>query len=388
MKILHVGPIKPTRAAGGPNHSIRSLTSALAEIGLDVGLLPSLALAPGTKMVGPPGVQLLKSPLKRQLNPWFISNDWIRQIQEEFGTPDLVNFHSTYIPFHTALARQCKKVGWPYIITPRGVMSTLAQTVKQTKKSVANLLFFRSYVKNAAAIHALNPREAQEIQDLFEVKRIFTVSNGVEDDLLEAREILSPANLGDFRCTGDFVLGFVGRIDMYHKGLDLLLKAIAILKSETNGFIYKLFLIGPFHSKRDERSCFSLIKSLGLKDDVKSFGPKYGEEKLRYFLTCDVFVHPSRFEGMPMAVLEAMTLGRPCLVTPGSNMGELVRECGGWECQPTPRSIAEKIEYIYEKRDSLGVVGQRSHEMMRLRFTWRKVAQKMREEYLKLCDRE
>jgi glycosyltransferase involved in cell wall biosynthesis len=131
-----------------------------------------------------------------------------------------------------------------------------------------------------------------------------------------------------------------------------------------------------------------LLKSLGLKNNVKSLGPKYGEEKLRYFLACDVFVHPSRFEGMPLAVLEAMALGRPCLVTPGSNMGELVHECGGWQCQPTPRSIAEKIKYIYEKRDSLGVVGQRSHEMMRLRFTWRKVAQQMSEEYAKLCDRE
>jgi glycosyltransferase involved in cell wall biosynthesis len=127
------------------------------------------------------------------------------------------------------------------------------------------------------------------------------------------------------------------------------------------------------------------VKTLGLKDDVRLLGPKYGEEKLRYFLACDVFVHTSRFEGMPMAVLEAMALGRPCLVTPGSNMGEVVRECGGWECQPTPRSIAETIKSIYGKRDSLDVIGQRSHELMRLRFTWRKVARQLYQEYTKLC---
>ena len=388
MKILHVGGIEPSRSAGGQNHSIRGLAAAQAEIGLSVGLLPSLPLPSGVSMEEVPGVLLLESPSKPHYNPWLISHDWIEHIRRDFGTPDIVNFHSTYIPFHTALARRCKQADWPYIITARGVMNSLAQNVKRMKKSIANLLFFRSYVKNAAAIHALSPGEAKEIQDLFEVKRIFTVSNGVEDYLLEAREKLSPADLGDFKCPGDLILGFVGRIDMYHKGLDLLLKAMAILKSQAGEFGCKLFVIGPFHRKKDEQSFFSAVKSLGLKDGVKSLGPKYGEEKLRYFLACDVFVHTSRFEGMPMSVLEAMALGRPCLVTPGSNTGELVRECGGWECKPNPGAIVETIKSIYEKRDSFVAIGRRSHELMRSRFTWRQVAQQMSQEYLKLCKPE
>ena len=385
MNILHVGGIDPSRSAGGQNHSIRGLAAAQAEIGLRVGLLPSLPLPSGASMEEVRGVFLLEGPRKPHYNPWSISYDWIARIRQEFGTPDIVNFHSTYIPFHTALARRCKQVDWPYVITPRGVMSPLAQSVKRTKKSVANLLFFHSYVKNAAAIHALSPREAKEIQDSFAVKRIFTISNGVEDYLLEARDKLSPANLEDFRCPGDLMLGFVGRIDMYHKGLDLLLKAVAILNSQPGAFGCKLFVIGPFHRKRDERSFFSTVKSLDLKDNIKLLGPKYGEEKLRYFLACDAFVHTSRFEGMPMSVLEAMALGRPCLVTPGSNMGEVVRECGGWECQPNAQSIAETIKNIYEKRDSLGLIGKRSHELIRSRFTWRKVAEQLFHEYNKIC---
>jgi glycosyltransferase involved in cell wall biosynthesis len=386
MKILHVGGIEPSRSAGGQNHSIRGLAAAQAELGHSVGLLSSLPLPSGVSMEEVPGVYLLEGLHKPHYNPWLISHDWIERIRRDFGTPDIVNFHSTYIPFHTALARRCKQADWPYIITARGVMNSLALKVKRVKKSIANLLFFRSYVKNAAAIHALSSREAKEIQDLFKVKQIFTISNGVEDYLLEAREKLSPADLDDFRCPGDLMLGFVGRIDMYHKGLDLLLKAMAILKSQSGGFGCKLFVIGPFHRKRDERSFHSAVKSLGLKDDVKLLGPKYGEEKLRYFLACDVFVHTSRFEGMPMSVLEAMALGRPCLVTPGSNMGEVVHECGGWECKPNPRSIAETIKSIYEKRDSLGAIGEQSHKLMRSRFTWRQVAQQTSEEYLKLCD--
>lgn len=381
MKILHVGSIKPTRYAAGPSHSVRGLASAQAAIGLEVGVLSSWPLSRGKLTEELPGVCLLKSPRRVHYNPWLVSRDWISHIRAEFGTPDLINFHSTYIPFHIAFARRYRQVGWPYIITPRGGMTYLAQNVKRTKKRIANFLCFRSYVKHAAAIHALCHREAEEIQSLFEVKRIITVPNGVEDYLLEASEKLSAADLGDFRSEGDLILGFVGRIDVYHKGLDLLLRAMAILKSLRARLKCKLFVIGPFHTKKDEQFFGSAMESLGLKDVVRLLGPKYGEEKLRYFLACDIFVHTSRLEGMPMAVLEAMALGRPCLVTPGTNVADIVREGGGWECKPNPESIAEAVEAIYEKKDSLKALGQASQELMKKRFTWRKIAEQMRYEY-------
>ncbi|GAH10210.1 unnamed protein product, partial [marine sediment metagenome] len=136
--------------------------------------------------------------------------------------------------------------------------------------------------------------------------------------------------------------------------------------------------------KHDERTFHSAIESLGLKNSVKILGPKYGEEKLRYFLACDVFIHTSRFEGMPMAVLEAMALGKPCLVTPGTNMADIVCQGGGWECKPDPKSIAESLKEIYQKKDSLRVLGKKSRELIKTRFTWRKVAQKMYQEYAEL----
>jgi len=386
MKILHVGSIKPTRYAAGPSHSVRGLVLAQAAIGLNVGLLSSWPLSRGKLTEELPGVCLLKSPRGMHYNPWLVSRDWISRIRAEFGTPDLVNFHSTYIPFHIAFARRCRQVGWPYIITPRGGMTYLAQNVKRMKKRIANFLCFRSYVKHAAAIHALCYREAEEIQSLFEVKRIITVPNGVEDYLLEASEKLSAADLGDFGCGGDLMLGFVGRIDAYHKGLDLLLKAMAVLKSWSDEFRCKLFLIGPFYTKKDEQFFGSAVESLGLKDVVRLLGPKYGEEKLRYFLACDIFVHTSRFEGMPMAVLEAMALGRPCLVTPGTNVADIVREGGGWECEPNPESIAEAIKSIYEKKASLEVLGKQSRELMWTRFTWCRVAERLSEEYARIIE--
>ena len=386
MKILHVAPIRPTLGATGPSHSVRGLATAQAQVGLEVGLLSSFPLPSGSKMEETPGVCQLNGLHKEHYNPWCISKDWIDRIKSGFGTPDIVHFHSSYIPFHTALARQCHKLDWPYMISSRGVLGIKAQKRRRVKKAVANLLFFNSYVANAAAVHALCTREADDIQAAFKTQRFIIAPNGVDDYLLDACGELPPADLTDFTQGADLVLGFVGRIDMYHKGIDLLLKAIAILNSQSNGLRCKLFVVGPFHRDKDERSFFSTVKSLGLKDDVKLFGPKYGQEKLRYFLACDAFAHPSRFEGMPMSVLEAMALGRPCLVTPETNVADIVCQGGGWQCSLSPESIAETIKNIYEQKETLQLRGQKSHELMRNRFTWKNIAKKMTQEYEKIIN--
>lgn len=386
MKILHVGFIEPTLCATGPSHSVRGLLRAQAEIGLDVGLLCTFPLAPGQLTDEIPGVYLFKGPHRQQRNPWFVSRDWVTRIKAEFGEPDIVSLEGVYTPFECAFSRICMQQGWPYIVTPRGGLTHLAQKMKRTKKLIANFLFFRSYLKHATAIRALAASEAKQIQELFDVKSIITVPNGVEDYLLKAAEELSPADLSDFKREGDLVLGFVGRIDMFHKGLDLLLEAMAILKSQSREFGYKLFVVGPFRTKKDQQSFWSAIESFGLRDTVKWLGPKYREEKLCHILACDVFVHTSRFEGMPMAVLEAMALKRPCLVTPGTNVADLVRQGGGWECKPEPRSIAEAVNSIYEKRNSLESLGQQSFELIRAQFTWRNIARRLLEEYEKIME--
>ncbi|NIP26888.1 MAG: glycosyltransferase [Phycisphaerae bacterium] len=384
MKILHVGPLMLSHASGLPE-SILGFASAQIDMGLKVGLLSPLPLIQSKSMKQIPSVCLLGSPHRTHYNPWIIPRDWIRHIRNKFGTPDLVNFHSTYIPFNIALARRCRQVSWRYVITAHGVMGCLAQNTKRIKKRIANLLFFRSYVKHAEAIHAFSASEAKEIQKLFKVKKIIIVPNGVEDYFLEASEKLSPADLGDFGSKGDLMLGFIGRIDVYHKGLDLLLNALKLLKSQMERPICNLFVIGPFHTKKDERSFCRMVESLGLKDNVKLLGAKYGKEKLRYFLACDIFVHTSRFEGMPMSVLEAMALGRTCLVTAATNVSDIVCEGGGWACKPDSISIAETIKSIYEQRDSLKALGRQSHELIQTRFTWTNVAQKLYQEHSKLC---
>jgi len=386
MKILHVGPVNSTNnVASGVNQSIRGSITAQAAIGIEVGLLSSSPTSSGISKEELPGVCLIGGCNRRHYNPWFVSRKWIEQIRKEFGVPDVVIFHSTYIPFQIALGRKCRQLGWRYIVTPHGGMNAGAQNVKKTKRFIANTLFFRSFVKHAVAIHAKSESSARQVQSLFAVKQVFTVPNAVDENLFSISKHLPAANLGTFADDVDLMLGFVGRINVHHKGLDLLLEAMGIIKSQSEENKIKLFMIGPFFTEGDKKYVLSTIKSLCLENVVKLCGPKFDQEKWSYFLACDVFVHTSRFEaGIPLAIIEAMALGCPCLATPQNNMTDVVRRGVGWECQPDPESIAEAIMSIYEKRDSLKALGQRSQELIRTQFTWRNIAEQTRDEYAKL----
>ena len=385
MKVLHVGPVAAGLSTSGVNQSIRGSIAAQAELGIEVGLLSSSQSSSEISNEELPGITLIRGYDKQHYNPWFISHKWIEQIRKEFGVPDLVIFHSTYIPFHSALGKKCRKEGWPYIVVPHGGLNFLAQTKKRTKKIIGNFLFLRSFVEHSAAIHAKSDSSAREIKSRYAVKHIFTVPNAVDDNLFNICKQLAPADIGSFANGADLMLGYVGRINVHHKGIDLLMEAMAILDSRTEGPKFKLFMVGPFHSNHDQDYALSAIKSLNLEKVVKFLGPKFGTEKWSHFLACDVFVHPSRFEaGIPLALLEAMALRRPCLATPGANMADAIGEGGGWMADENPDSIAKTILEIYKLRDSLPTVGQQLQDMVRSKYTWGKIAEQERDEYTKV----
>jgi len=385
MKVLHVGPVEAGFSTSGVNQSIRGSITAQAEIGIEVGLLSSSPTSSRISNEELPGVCLVKGYNKRHCNPWFTSHKWIEQIRKEFGVPALVIFHSTYIPFHSALAIKCRKVGWPYIVVPHGGLNILAQTKKRTKKIIGNFLFLRYLVEHAVAIHAKSESSAREIKSRYAVKHIFTVPNAVDDNLLNICKQLAPADIGSFANGADLLLGYVGRINVYHKGIDLLIEAMSILNSRTDVPRVKLFLVGPFFSNCDRKYVLSAIESLKLGDVIKLLGPKFGLEKWSYFLACDLFVHPSRFEaGIPIALLEAMALRRPCLVTPGANMADAIGEGGGWMVDANSDSIAKAILEIYKLRDSLPIVGQQLQDLVHSKYTWGKVAEQEMKEYTKI----
>jgi len=374
MKILHIGPIDPNTAFG-VSASILGLSKAQSSLGHSVALLPSVS--PVSKEALSKDVFLIPNLNPRHYNPWKLSNDWINTIKADFGIPDIINFHDTFIPFHSAFGRICERMGLPYIITPQGGLTHLALSVKPIKKKLGNILFMSHFVKSAKALFATSNNEANDMMKSYQNSKIFILPNGIDEELLSLESKVNPRNLGEFSNEGDLIIGFLGRLDVYHKGIDLLLLAIKSLQDRGYGEKIKLVMIGPFHTNTDKSTIKSLLNSLKYSDKVMIVGPVYGEDKWEWFKTFDVFIHTSRFEGLPVAVLEAMAFGKPCIVTPGSNIQDIILTShGGFLCDESIDSIANAISKSKERKDELSELGNNAKTYVANYLTWKILAQR------------
>ena len=117
-----------------------------------------------------------------------------------------------------------------------------------------------------------------------------------------------------------FQLGLVGNLEVKYKGYEVLFKALDKIKNE-NKFSFLLNLIGGGNPDYINE----LILKYGLEDSVKIIGLlSSGSEVFKALDQIDLYVQPSLTEGLPRAVIEAMSRGCPVLASSVGGMGELL----------------------------------------------------------------
>lgn len=129
------------------------------------------------------------------------------------------------------------------------------------------------------------------------------------------------------------VIGLLGRLDIHHKGLDLLLAALAKLPAPRP----RLVLTG----RCDETARLqSLIREHGLEADVETRAAVPAAGVTRAMGELELFLLPSRFEGCSSAMLEAMMCGRAVLATPVGGVSDWVEDGVTGYCAPAITSDA------------------------------------------------
>lgn len=129
------------------------------------------------------------------------------------------------------------------------------------------------------------------------------------------------SRLDDLRLSArPIVLGTVANLDVPYKGHDLVIRALASLGSLKEQFVYRL--IGPGDPDRLKR----LAADLGVIDQLDITGP-YSHEKVPAALDdIDIYLQPSRQEGLPRAVIEAMARGCVVIGSGAGGIPELISE--------------------------------------------------------------
>lgn len=98
---------------------------------------------------------------------------------------------------------------------------------------------------------------------------------------------------------------FLGRLDFHQKGLDLLLRAFATIKDQTDA---QLRIIG---GGNDEAEMHKLIADLDLGERIVLTGRIQGEERLKLLARSKIVAIPSRYETSCLVAYEALGCGKP-----------------------------------------------------------------------------
>jgi glycosyltransferase involved in cell wall biosynthesis len=146
-----------------------------------------------------------------------------------------------------------------------------------------------------------------------------------------------PPNAGR---NGRFRVAFVGSLEAEYKGLDVLIAAFA--RCVMVGLDAELTIVG---TGRQKPGLESLARRLGVLDRLTFQGwLPAGEPIRRHLDASDLMVLPSRVEGLPRALLEAMARGLACIGTRIGGVPELLPECA----MVTPGSRDELAAKILE----------------------------------------
>lgn len=226
------------------------------------------------------------------------------------------HLHGGWIPVFSTVSKVLAQHGIPFVITPHGAYNTLAMKKNKLIKRIHFRLYEKALLSRARHIHCIGQSEVTGTNGLFPNSKTVLIPYG-----------FTPAgNTADVKPQNESVVfGFVGRLDVHTKGIDLLLKAFAnVLKSSSDA---RLWLVGD---GADRVQVEQMIEQLKLQHKVVLWGGRYGEEKNKLLTQMNVFVHPSRNEGLPASVLEALSFGIPCVVTTATNVAEEVAKyhCG------------------------------------------------------------
>ena len=125
----------------------------------------------------------------------------------------------------------------------------------------------------------------------------------------------------------------------------------------------------------DDNKFVSQLKTFPV-ERCRAYGPVFGDLKSLVYEHADAFILPSYSEGLPMAALEAMAYGLPCLLSTACNLPEAFCCGAAIESNPDPSSLVEALSNLFGMSEySRRLTGQAGYELVKNQFSWQHVAE-------------
>lgn len=175
---------------------------------------------------------------------------------------------------------------------------------------------------------------------------------------------------------------------VYKNGIDTVIRSFPKLNDSIK---FVILGTGP-----DEKSLKELSEELKVSDRVLFLGQRPYEELPKYLQAADIFIRPSRSEGMGNSFIEAMAARIPVIATQEGGIQDFLFDRNENPDKPStgfavavdaPEEIAAQIEFITTHKEEVKQTVAQAYEMVKERYEWDGISEQMRDVFLQLTRR-
>lgn len=256
-------------------------------------------------------------------------------------------YHADCVGGLAARMAGCTQVIW-------GIRNTFVP--KNNKKTywLMRLCALLSYLVPKKIVCVAHAAKAKHASYGYRAKKMLVIPNGFDFsafdvEQIEKQKVRKELGIG----ASDFIIGCVGRLHL-DKGQDILITAAAFLEKLHDKHIY--FMLVGRGCDNNNSELLAQIDSLGLSESFILLGERH--DIPHCLAAMDAFCMPSRTEGFPNGLGEAMCMGLPCVATQAGDTKVLTGDTAILVAPDDPMALAaglaKMIGMSAEQRQELG----------------------------------
>jgi glycosyltransferase involved in cell wall biosynthesis len=267
----------------------------------------------------------------------------VRAFVKNFA-PDLIFISQGHVFEGGEMMEWCQSNGFDYVNFIPLITKQHLQIISPDENSIIRN---EKYLQLSKMIFSDNSPAKGVMEKLFDmpVENFSVIRNGFD---VPYNQIPTWEDSSD----GVYNLIYIGRLYYIHKGLDMLLEVLAMKKWKDRPLQIMAYGEGSDRNKMEE-----YIK----EHDIKNFHfCGYTEDLATEITKCHGSIFPSRMEGTPIALIDALLCYRMGIVTPVGGMTEFVKDgkTGFVADEPTTKALDECMEKAWERRNDWQKIGE------------------------------
>lgn len=367
MNIYYIGskgfPSSSIAGAGGVERHVEQIAIRLANRGHEV-FVYSRARADNGKNRKIEGVNVVRLPSVRTKNLDTITHVFLSTLHVLFQKADIIHYHGVGPATLAWIPRLFK---WKSTV----VVTFHSRDWYDSKWSWAA----RQYLKFGEWAAVRFPHFTVVVSHVLQVlcrknfrKEVVYIPNGTELITPQGTKHIEALGLSP----GKYFLS-VGRL-VPNKAYDVSLRAFRQVKTD-----FKYVIAGaPYYAERHVKE----LEALAAKDDrVKLIGYQSGAVLKELYSHCYAFLHPSRREGLSVAIIEAMSAGRVVIMSDIEENLELIDHSGIAFPTDNEKELAKTIDYVLADPAMVRERGERARGIVKNEYSWDRVVDALQHLY-------